>query len=109
MGTKVTQSNFPLEVTSPFPLASDFNSFYVQICNTHRKIVQKWKESSSVKRATEIVNTKTHKIRERISKEGKQFLDKKKNELKQKMNMPPFVRTVDKLYSFTPMLSFLSP
>jgi hypothetical protein len=61
-----------------------------------RKMIDKLKTSPHVKRATEFVGSGTNKLRERLI--SQQYIDKKKKELKEKMNMPPFVRTIDKLY-----------
>jgi hypothetical protein len=60
-----------------------------------RRIIDKLKTSPHVKRATELVGTSTNKLRERLI--SKQYIDKKKEELREKMNMPPFVRNIDKL------------
>jgi hypothetical protein len=59
-------------------------------------MIDKLKTSPHVKRATEFVGSGTNKLRERLI--NQQYIDKKKKELKEKMNMPPFVRTIDKLY-----------
>merc|ERR1712000_696123 len=56
-----------------------------------RKMIDKLKTSPHVKRATEFVGSGTNKLRERLI--SQQYIDKKK----EKMNMPPFVRTIDKL------------
>jgi hypothetical protein len=56
-------------------------------------MIDKLKTSPHVKRATELMNT--NKLRERLI--SKQYIDKKKKELQERMNMPPFVRTIDKL------------
>jgi hypothetical protein len=58
-----------------------------------RKMIDKLKTSPHVKRATEFVGSGTNKLRERLI--SQQYIDKKKKELKEKMNMPPFVRTID--------------
>jgi hypothetical protein len=60
-----------------------------------RKMIDKLKTSPHVKRATEFVGSGTNKLRERLI--SQQYIDKKKKELKEKMSMPPFVRTIDKL------------
>jgi hypothetical protein len=60
-----------------------------------RRMIDKLKQSPHIKRATEIVGSSTNKLRERLI--NKQFIDKKKQELADRMNMPPFVRTIDKL------------
>jgi hypothetical protein len=57
-----------------------------------RKMIEKFKTSPHLRRASEIMGTGTNKLRERLVK-----MDQKKKELQEKMSMPPFVRTIDKL------------
>jgi hypothetical protein len=56
-------------------------------------MIEKFKTSPHLRRASEIMGTGTNKLRERLVK-----IDQKKKELQEKMSMPPFVRTIDKLY-----------
>jgi len=70
-----------------------------------RKSLEKLKTSPHLKLASDFVGTGTNKLRERFSK---QFLDQKKRELQEKMKLPPFVRTIDKLVYTVSILLMLA-